>query len=132
MSPSTLASRLDLLMAFQAKAACAHTQRQADSFWRQLKPLLSTAEALALGTAWDHWSTGEGRKELDDVCAEIRREWYAASLRQTVAARGATSPAAGFDSPGRDRTHRGCRAEEDVDPHGRRGVHKPTRTDCPE
>jgi hypothetical protein len=66
----------ELLDRFQAKAGCMHTQAEADRIWPRLKPFLSKCQESALITAWGHHRDCRlGRRELDVVCADIRREW---------------------------------------------------------
>lgn len=50
------------------------TQRQAHRAWAALKPHLTSSELSSLGAAWSHATTrgNADRRELDEVCAEIR------------------------------------------------------------
>ena len=50
------------------------TQRQASRAWEALKPHLTRSEISSLGTAWTHATTpgNADRRELDEVCAELR------------------------------------------------------------
>ena len=64
-----------LLVAFRNKAGCAHTQRQASVTWQQLRPRLTDVERLLLVTAWAHAELGEGRGELDRVCATLETKY---------------------------------------------------------
>lgn len=50
------------------------TQRQASRAWRVLTQQLTRSEVSSLSTAWSHATTAANadRRELDEVCAEIR------------------------------------------------------------
>lgn len=68
--------RAELLRSFASKAGCVHTQRKAESLWKQLAPLLTEYQRTRLYTAWGHHvDCREGRSELDWVAEQIRKEW---------------------------------------------------------
>ena len=67
--------RLKLLLVFQAKSGCAHTQPESQRRWRRLLPYLTGDERSRLQIARSHHRIGETRRELDQVCGEIRKEW---------------------------------------------------------
>lgn len=50
------------------------TQRQAGRAWRVLRRHLTRSELSSLGTAWSHATAqaNASRKELDEVCAELK------------------------------------------------------------
>lgn len=70
-----MSERLDLLHKYCSKAQCAHSQRSADSYWWKLKPFLTSAQRMSLLSAHGHWEIGEGAGELNNVRAEIAKEW---------------------------------------------------------
>lgn len=69
-------SREELLDTFQAKAGCMHSQHKANSAWRLLRNHLTKKQLGELITAWGHHrDVGLGRRELDEACDDVRREW---------------------------------------------------------
>jgi len=65
----------EALRSFQDHAGISYpqTQRQADRAWEMLKQHLTRSELSVLSTARQHALGQDGRGELDDVCAAIRK-----------------------------------------------------------
>lgn len=75
-APIEKMTKEQLLNRFQSKAGCMHTQDEAERCWMRLCSYLTEEQRTALFQGWNHHEMcREGRRELDEVCNEIRLSW---------------------------------------------------------
>lgn len=59
---------------FQSKSGCIYTQNKAQSVWKLIERYIPEPYKTKIIIAWDHHRISEGRKELDEVCNEFKKE----------------------------------------------------------